>query len=155
MKWKYYNNRWHDENHNPGTPAGSPPENPKNGKTTYDDGVSSFKPPSGYNPTPVNCLGGSQYVWLMDPFGYLPSGSSVALEHLIAGAYGVRGQGGWHKSTVMKGASGYYVHPSKKDSTLYLIDDNGGATYDNGNGRRIPMIEVKQTGKVKDGVHKF
>jgi len=75
----------------------------------------------------------------------------VGLTHLVqGGAMGVRGQGGFHTSEKISGATSkdFYLHPSKAISTLYLLESKG--TH-----AGIPMFAIKKTGQVSSDHHSF
>jgi len=149
MKWKYYNNQWHDTNGVPGTPAGRPPANPKNGSTTYDDGVGAPSlPPAGY--TIQTSFGGNK-AWVKDSMNAL-HGSSSLMDKLVDGAYNNHNE--WHLSGKIKGAtsSDYYLH-DYSTNTLFLLDQSVGNCKSHDDG--VPMIEILKIGQVKNGMHCF
>lgn len=98
-------------------------------------------PPAGY----TLVTSGPQAVWLNDG-GYALD--QVAQTHLVQGAHGGTG---WHQSHKISGASStdYYLHPSKKDPTLYLMRMDG--AHADGNLK----ITITKTGTVSDGEHRF
>ena len=150
MKWKYYNDQWYDAQGNPGIPGGNPPRNPRNGKTTYDDGEGApVEPPMGYRS--LRSFSGYS-VWIKDNSYHLIHGDSAMTEKLVDGAY--NGHDEWHRSTKVRGAASndYYIH-DYSTNTIYLLDQSVGNIRRHEDG--IPMIEILKEGEVKDGWHVF
>lgn len=158
MKWTMQQGVWKDENWETGVPNGLPEKHPdgrpwkdwdyfnESDDSDGDDTVADDGP-VGY--TKVTSFG--RDIWLKDVHGYLDN-ENIAIDHLVEGAH--EGNG-WHTSSKISGASSsdYYLHPSKGDPTLYLMDQSVGARKKHTDG--LPMIEILRAGNVNGGNHKF
>lgn len=104
-------------------------------------GSAEVAAPAGY--TKVTAFGQSVY---LDTGARL---DAVAKAHLVSGAFGGTG---WHQSSNISGATAadHYLHPSKKDPTLYLLRDDG-VHAPNG----LRKFTITKTGNVSGGMHRF
>ena len=125
------------------------------GKTKTRGAAAAANLPGAAAAAPVPAPAGYQLLTNIEGTAYVKDNGfklgNVGEGHLVRGANSAT-RDGWHQSGRIKGANAtdYYLHPSKKDPTLYLLGANPGPHVDG-----ILMVDVVKQGTVNDGMHRF